>query len=64
MTNRFAQSEMSQTRGIDDIITVMQQNRSRWYGHVLIKDEIGMIKMHGLSTRRCTTLRLAKENLE
>ena len=30
--------------GIDDIILVLQQNRLRWYGHVLRKEDIDWVK--------------------
>jgi len=29
---------------VDDIITVVQQHRLRWYGHVLRKDETDWVK--------------------
>jgi len=31
--------ELRQRLGIDDIALVLQQNRLRWYGHVLRKDD-------------------------
>jgi len=30
--------------GIDDIILILQQNRLRWYGHVLQKEESDWVK--------------------
>ena len=30
--------------GIDDIALVLQQNRLRWYGHVLRKDDDNWVK--------------------
>jgi len=30
--------------GLDDIISVLQQNRLRWYGHVLRKDDNDCVK--------------------
>jgi len=30
--------------GIDDIALVLQQNRLRWYGHVLRKDDDDLVK--------------------
>jgi len=30
--------------GIDDIILVLQQNRLRWYGHVLQKEDTDWVK--------------------
>jgi len=32
--------------GIDDIITIVQRHRLRWYGHVLKKDKNDWVKMH------------------
>ena len=31
--------ELRERLGIDDIALVLQQNRLRWYGHVLRKDD-------------------------
>jgi len=39
VTDRFTCSELRERLGIDDIITVIQRHRLRWYGHVLRKDE-------------------------
>ena len=33
---------------IDDITLVLQQNRLRWYVHVLRKDDDGSEEMHGV----------------
>ena len=30
--------------GIDDIILILQQNRLRWYGHVLRKEDTDWVK--------------------
>jgi len=35
---------MRERTGIDDVITVIQQQRLRWYGHVLRKDENDWMK--------------------
>jgi len=35
---RFPSKELIERLGIDDIAYVLQQNRLRWYGHVLRKD--------------------------
>jgi len=37
-------SELRETLGIDDIITMIQQHRLRRYGHVLQKDENDCVK--------------------
>ena len=34
---------LRERRGLDDIILVLQQNRLRWYGHVLQKEDNAMI---------------------
>ena len=39
VSDRFTCSEVREILEIADIITVMQQHRLRWYGHVLRKDE-------------------------
>jgi len=33
--DRFPSRELRERLGIDDITLVLQQNRLRWYGHVL-----------------------------
>ena len=35
--DRVPNKELRERLGIDDIILVLQQNRLRWYGHVLRK---------------------------
>jgi len=35
----FPTKELRERLGIDDITLVLQQNRLRWYGHVLQKDD-------------------------
>jgi len=39
ITDKFSCSELTERLGIDDIITVIQQHKLRWYGHLLRKDE-------------------------
>ena len=36
--DRVSSKELRERLGIDDIILIPQQNRLRWYGHVLQKD--------------------------
>ena len=36
--------ELTERLGIDDIALVLQQNRLRWYGHVLRKDDDDWVK--------------------
>jgi len=38
LKGRFPSKELRERLGIDDIALVLQQNRLRWYGHVLRKD--------------------------
>jgi len=38
LKDRFPSRELRERLGIDDIALVLQQNRLRWYGHVLRKD--------------------------
>jgi len=57
VTDRFSCSELRDRLEIDDIITVIQRRRLRWYGHVLRKDEEEWVTMHGLWGERCTTYR-------
>ena len=39
LKDRFPSKEQRERLGIDDITLVLQQNRLRWYGHVLRKDD-------------------------
>jgi len=39
LKGRFPSKELRERLGIDDIALVLQQNRLRWYGHVLRKDD-------------------------
>jgi len=36
--------ELRERLGIDDIILILQQNRLRWYGHVLQKEDTNRVK--------------------
>ena len=36
--------ELRERLGIDDIALVLQQNRMRWYGHVLRKEDNDWVK--------------------
>jgi len=38
-------SNVAERLAVDDIITVIQRHRLRWYGHVLIKDENDWVKI-------------------
>jgi len=42
--NRVPNKELRERLGIDDIILILQQNRLRWYGHVLRKKDTDWVK--------------------
>jgi len=44
LKDRFASRELRERLGIDDIALVLQQNRMRWYGHVLRKEDNDWVK--------------------
>jgi len=37
--DRVSSNELKERLGIDDIILLLQQNRLRWYGHVLQRED-------------------------
>jgi len=39
LKDRLPSKELRERLGIDDIALILQQNRLRWYGHVLRKDD-------------------------
>jgi len=39
-----ASKELRERLGVDDIALILQQNRMRWYGHVLRKDDDDWVK--------------------
>jgi len=39
VTDKVPSKELSERLRIDDITLVLQQNRLRWYGHVLRKED-------------------------
>jgi len=41
---RVPSKELRERLGIDDIILILQQNRVRWYGHVLQKEDTDWVK--------------------
>ena len=41
---RLPSKELRERLGVDDIALVLQQNRLRWYGHVLRKDDEDWVK--------------------
>jgi len=44
LKDRFPSKELRERLGIDDIALVLQQNRLRWYGHVLRKEDDDWVK--------------------
>ena len=46
MTLRLPSTEVRERLGIDDIISVLQKNRLRWYGHVLRKEDNDWVKKY------------------
>jgi len=42
--DRVPSKELRERLGIDDIILILQQNRLRWYGHVLRKEGTDWVK--------------------
>jgi len=42
--DRLPSKELRERLGIDDIALVLQQNRQRWYGHVLRKQDDDWVK--------------------
>jgi len=44
VTDRVPSMELRERLGIDDIISILQQNRLRWYGHVLRKEDNDWVK--------------------
>jgi len=44
LKNRLPSKELTERLGVDDIALVFQQNRLRWYGYVLRKDDDDWVK--------------------
>jgi len=44
LKDRFPSKELRERLGVDDIALILQQNRLRWYGHVLRKDDVDWMK--------------------
>ena len=44
LKDRLPSKELRERLGIDDVVLVLQQNRLRWYGHVLRKDDDDWVK--------------------
>jgi len=44
LKDRLPSKELRERLGVDDIALVLQQNRLRWYGHVLRKEDDDWVK--------------------
>jgi len=44
LQDRIPSKGLRERLGLDDIISVLQQNRLRWYGHVLRKEDNDWVK--------------------
>jgi len=44
LKDRLPSKELRERLGVDDIALILQQNRLRWYGHVLRKDDDDWLK--------------------
>ena len=44
LKDRLPSKELKERLGIDDIALILQQNRLRWYGHVLRKEDNDWVK--------------------
>ena len=44
LQDRVPSKGLKERQGLDDIISVLQQNRLRWYGHVLQKEDNDWVK--------------------
>ena len=44
LKDRLPSAALRERLGVDDIALILQQNRLRWYGHVLRKDDDAWVK--------------------
>jgi len=44
LKDRVPSKELRETLGADDIILILQQNKLRWYGHVLRKEDTDWVQ--------------------
>ena len=51
LKDRLPSKELRERLGVDDIALVLQQNRLRWYGHVLRKDDDDWVKKWSMKLR-------------
>ena len=50
--DRVPSKELRERLGIDDIILILQQNRLRWYGHLLRKEDTDWVKKYEVEGSR------------
>jgi len=55
---------LRERQGLDDIISVLQQNRLRWYGDLLQKEDNDWVKKYMKDEVEGARPRQTKENLE
>jgi len=48
LQDRIPSKGMRERLGLDDIISVLQQNGLQWYGHVLRKEDNDWVKKYGV----------------
>jgi len=61
---RLPSKELRERLGIDDTALVLQQNRLRWYGHLLGKEDDDWVKKCMECPRGSKTKRKTKEDRE
>jgi len=64
LKDRFPSKELRERLGIDDMALVLQQDRLRWYGHVLRKEDNDWVKYEYEVKGPSKTKRKTKEDLE
>jgi len=65
--DRVPSKELRERLGIDDIILILQQNRLRWYAHVLQKEDTDLVKKcmeYEVEGSSLQTKRYRKEDME
>ena len=64
LKDRLPSKELRERLGVDDIALILQQNRLRWYGHVLRKDDVKLrVQDQGKTWKEdCQARKLNKED--
>jgi len=52
LKDRLPSKELRERLGVDDIALILQQNRMRWYGHVLLPIKSEVVKYNDLNAKR------------